>query len=316
MSSGSSHCAACGGSDLRPHLAVAGEMGPRGLIPTTDRFGTALADIFRCATCGHMQLDPMPDEAVLGAAYAQAESDDYIREEPGQRQNARLALERIASYSGAPGRLVDLGCWVGALLVEAKQRGWQPVGVEPSDFASEYARQHYSLNVLTADVLTAPLPPSSFDAVTMGDVIEHLAAPGAALDRIRELLTPGGILWLALPDAGSLAARAFGRRWWSVIPTHVQYFTRQSMRVLLDRHGFDVLEARTAPKAFTVGYYLGRLSGYSPPVAEALTSVADRARLADRIWTLDLHDRMGIVARVRSPALHGATAASILATTR
>lgn len=245
-----------------------------------------------------MQLDPMPGEGLLAAAYAQAASDDYIREEPGQRQNARLALDRLEEHSNTRGTLVDLGCWVGVLLAEAERRGWRTVGVEPSDFASEYARKRYSLNVLTADLLTAPLPTAAFDAVTMGDVIEHLTSPGAALDRIRELLVPGGILWLALPDAGSLVARAFGRRWWSVIPTHLQYFTRHSMAVLLRRHGFELLDARTAPKAFTVGYYLGRVTGYSPPVARALESAARSARLDDRIWTLDLHDRMGIVARV------------------
>ena len=38
-------CAACGAVGLVPHLAVAGEIGADGLIPTTDRFGTALADI-------------------------------------------------------------------------------------------------------------------------------------------------------------------------------------------------------------------------------------------------------------------------------
>ena len=60
-------------------------------------------------------------------------------------------------------------------------------------------------------------------------------------------------------------ARALGRRWWSVLPTHVQYFTRGSISELLRRGGFDVLEVHTAPKAFTVRYYLERIGGYSPP---------------------------------------------------
>ena len=39
-----------------PTLQVAGQAGPQGLIPTTDRFGVALADIVCCRSCGHMQL--------------------------------------------------------------------------------------------------------------------------------------------------------------------------------------------------------------------------------------------------------------------
>ena len=51
------------------------------------------------------------------------------------------------------------------------------------------------------------LPVGAFDAVTMGDVLEHLVRPDAALERIAGLLRPGGVLWLALPDAGSRVAR-------------------------------------------------------------------------------------------------------------
>ena len=88
-----------------------------------------------------------------------------------------------------------------------------------------------------------------------------------------------------------------GARWWSVIPTHVHYFTRRSLCTLLARHGWRVVEITTAPKAFTVGYYLGRVEGYSPPVARALVSGAQRVRIAERIWAPDFRDRMGILAR-------------------
>jgi hypothetical protein len=88
-----------------------------------------------------------------------------------------------------------------------------------------------------------------------------------------------------------------GRRWWSVIPTHVQYFTRNSVRMLLDRHGYAVLSMETAPKAFSVRYYLERVGGYDQGVAAALVRGAERARLADRLWAPDFRDRMLVVAR-------------------
>ena len=143
-------CAACGAAALTPHLAVAGEAGPAGLIPSTDRFGTALADIVRCRRCGHMQLSPMPSEELLAHSYAAAESEEYVEEEAGQRETARRTLELIERH--APGRraLLDLGSWVGFLLAEASERGWrQAVGVEPSRFASDYARAELGVEVIT-----------------------------------------------------------------------------------------------------------------------------------------------------------------------
>ena len=282
-----------------PHLKVAGQADAAGLIPSSSQFGTALSDIVRCTACGHMQLAVPPSEAGLTEAYGQAESDDYVEEELGQRTTARQALERIERHRG-PGRLLDVGCWVGFLLDEARERGWATVGVEPSAFASAFARERLGLEVRPGDLFTASLEPGSFDAIVLGDVIEHLPDPGRALERIASLMAPGAVLYLALPDAGSRIARLLGPRWWSVIPTHVQYFTRASLGKLLTRHGWELLELATAPKAFTIRYYASRVAGYSESAGRALVVLTERAGVADRLWAPDFRDRMAALARIAS----------------
>jgi SAM-dependent methyltransferase len=195
------------------------------------------------------------------------------------------------------GRLCDLGCWAGFLVSEAERRGWRATGVEPSAFASRFARERLGLDVQQGTLESADLPSESFDALVLGDVIEHLPDPRHALRRIAALLAPGGVVYLALPDAGSRVARTLGSRWWSVLPTHVQYFTRASMARLLDREGFTLEWMGTAPKAFTVRYYAQRLEGYSSPVAAAATRTAEHAGVAERLVWPDFRDRMALVAR-------------------
>jgi SAM-dependent methyltransferase len=292
-------CAACGARELHVKLTVQRAGGDDALIPSTDRYGRAPGNIVRCASCGHMQAEPMPEREQLAEGYADAASEAYIDEEEGQRETARRALERIEAHALRRGSLLDLGCWVGFLLAEARDRGWRTLGVEPSRFAGAFAREGLGLEVIIGDLLGTPLPEGSFDAVTMGDVIEHLPEPHEALHRIRVSMTPSGVLWLALPDAGSRLARAMGRYWWSVLPTHVQYFTRRSIVTLLARSGFEVLELATAPKAFTVRYYLERVGGYWPPLARALVRAAGTAGVADHLWAPDFRDRMTVIARVR-----------------
>jgi SAM-dependent methyltransferase len=295
-------CAACASTVLRPHLRVE-RARAEDLIPTTELFGAALGDIVRCPACGHMQLDRFPSEAELGEAYGEAESEDYVEEEAGQRETARIALERIERYAPrAPGRdgtaaLLDLGCWVGFLLAVARERGWDTLGVEPSAFASAYARERLGLDVLRQDLFEADLGDRRFDAVVLADVLEHLPRPADALDRIAGLAAEGGVLYLALPDAGSRVARRMGVRWWSVIPTHVHYFTRPSLLTLLRRRGWKPLWAGTAPKSFTVRYYLERIGGYSPALAGALAAAARSAGVAERMWAPDFRDRMAVIAR-------------------
>jgi SAM-dependent methyltransferase len=294
-------CAVCTAGGLRLHLRVRGRAERRSMIPTTDAYGMALDDIVVCGACGHMQLAHTPTDEELLPLYEEAEADHYIAEEAGQRVTAGVALDLIERHTGR-GRLLDLGCWVGFLLAEARDRGWEVQGVEPSAYASAFGREQLGLPVQRTDLFSADLPAGAFDAVVLGDVIEHLADPGAALERIGSLLAPGGVVYLALPDAGSAIARRMGSRWWSVIPTHVQYFTRDSVATLLRRHGFEPLHVRTAPKTFSVRYYAWRIGGYSTGAARWLERATVATHLAERQWAPDFRDRMAIVARrVSSP---------------
>jgi len=246
-----------------------------------------------------MQVAEFPPGQTLEEGYGEVSEGAYLDEEAGQRATAARALDRIERHVSRGGAICDLGCWVGFLLSEAERRGWSTTGVEPSRFAAGLARERFGLEVLTGTLDSVELPRGSFDCVVMGDVIEHLPDPGAALDRILDLLRPDGVLYLALPDAGSAVARRLGSRWWSVLPTHVQYITRMSLARLLSAHGFTVEWMGTAPKAFTVRYYLERLEGYSAPVAAGAVRVAERVGVADRLVWPDFRDRMAIVARGR-----------------
>ena len=66
---------------------------------------------------------------------------------------------------------------------------------------------------------------------------------------------------------------------------------------LLRRRGWEPLWVGTAPKSFTVGYYLVRIGGYSPAVAKALVAAASAAGVADAMWAPDFRDRMAVIAR-------------------
>ena len=292
----SSACVVCGAGDPAPHLSVR-PTADASLVATTTAYGSAPADIVRCRACGHMQVARFPPGQTLEEGYGEVAEAAYLDEEAGQRATAARALQRIERHTGGPGAIADLGCWVGFLLSEAAGRGWTASGAEPSRFAARLARERFGLDVQTGTLESVELPGDAFDCVVMADVIEHLPDPGAALDRVARLLRPRGVLYLALPDAGSVVARRLGARWWSVLPTHVQYFTRASLTRLLAARGFTVEWIGTAPKAFTVRYYLERLEGYSRPLAAGAVRVAERTRVAERLVWPDFRDRMAVVAR-------------------
>lgn len=294
-------CPVCGSnrSEMRwpvPSEGTEGGVDADAFRPSSAHFGRPGGSILRCLVCGHGSLDQVPPTSTVRAAYAEAADPISLREEDGQVETARRALADVERIAGVrpPGRLADVGCWTGSLLVAAAERGWSAAGVEPSRWASARAQER-GLDVHTAEIDEHRWEAGSIRVATMCDVLEHLEQPRSALAVVHGLLEPGGALLVTVPDAGSLLARVMGRRWWSVLPMHVQYFSRGSMVRLLESCGFEVRSVRTHAKAFSARYYAERLGGYSRAIERAAARVVARG-MASRLVAPDFRDRMAVIA--------------------
>jgi 2-polyprenyl-3-methyl-5-hydroxy-6-metoxy-1,4-benzoquinol methylase len=299
MSEAGWRCPVCGGSRGVARWRVSSEATENGVAadvfrPSADRYGETVGKVLRCLDCGHGSLAETPTDEALAAAYEDAEDPVSIDEEPGQVETARRSLARIESVVGV-GRLVDIGCWTGSFVAAAAERGWSAVGVEPSAWAVKRAAER-GLDVRLGDLQHHDLDDGSFDCVVMGDVIEHVLDVREAIRACVRLLAPGGALYLTTPDAGARLARALGARWWSVLPMHVQYFTRASMQRLLEDEGLRVVTMDTHPKVFTAAYYAERLGGYSPALARFSVGTTRTLGFADRLVAPDFRDRMQVLA--------------------
>jgi SAM-dependent methyltransferase len=260
------------------------------LRPSSELYGVPAGRILRCRTCGHSFVEQPPDVE----EYENTEDPVTIREEPGRIATARRDLAEIERFV-APGRILDVGCWTGSFLIAARARGWEAVGIEPSKWATEQARGD-GLDVRTTTLDAHGLAPQGFRLIVLNDVIEHVADPAASVQILASLLEPGGSVFMATPDAGSTMARLLGRRWWSVLPMHLQYFTRGSLALLLQRHGFRVRWTKTHAKSFSARYYAERLGGYSSMLERLALGTLDTIRRSDRMVSPDFHDRMAVLA--------------------
>lgn len=127
--------------------------------------------------------------------------------DPSREDTSRAIYERGLEYveqRAGIGMLLDVGCAFGKFMECATRRGWSVRGVEISSYSSRYAREELGLNVLTGDLLSAPLDEGCFDLVTMWDVLEHVIEPRKTLDRAAQVLKPGGHLILTTDNYRSL----------------------------------------------------------------------------------------------------------------
>jgi 2-polyprenyl-3-methyl-5-hydroxy-6-metoxy-1,4-benzoquinol methylase len=141
----------------------------------------------------------------------------------------------------SPKRLLDIGCGRGDLLQIAAQSGWEVSGIEISPLAVQQANQLLKENrVQAGDLETLALASNAYTLITSYHVIEHLLDPVTHLAKIRQLLQPGGIVFIETPNLASLGAKVRGKRWSHIIPPeHINYFTPDSLRYTLSQAGFQ-----------------------------------------------------------------------------
>ena len=136
---------------------------------------------------------------------------------------------------------MDVGCATGNFMKIARENGWQVLGIEPIEKAAQLARENYQLEVITGSLSTAQLPESTFDVITMWDVLEHLPSPKQAFQKSLEILKPGGICVFSIPNLASFDRYIFGKYWigWDP-PRHFHLFSAQTLQQLVAMTGFQI----------------------------------------------------------------------------
>ncbi len=218
-------------------------------------------DVIDCGSCGFRHVVPLPTPAEQEAEYAEnyysGEKPDYLKHAAEDAEwlmlmhRDRLETIRDALPAETPAPiLIDIGSGPGFFLDEARALGFAVRGIEPSRQAAEFARSrgHDITNAMFDGRLAASLSPA--DAVTMTNVLEHVADPVELLSNAIACLKPGGVLMVAVPNDYSplqIAAREGQglQPWWVAPPHHLNYFDFRSLSALCARLGQELLSVST-----------------------------------------------------------------------
>jgi SAM-dependent methyltransferase len=155
----------------------------------------------------------------------------------------------LRSLGGAR-RALDLGCGDGRLTSELHAK--EIVAADVSRVALYRARGRLGLRGIEFVELDPdePLPfaDAAFDLVLCVETLEHVRDVQLLLSEVRRVLRPGGRLAVATPANSRLAAldvllRGLEARFDPSSP-HLRFFTRRSLRRLLDELGFEIWSLR------------------------------------------------------------------------
>ena len=226
--------------------------------------------IIECASCGFKHIDPLPSKEELNNLYRQ---EFYSEEKPDYFKNAKEDFSWwMATYNNyysllekhTKGRkILDVGSGPGDFLVCGKKRGWKTLGIEPSVAAYKYSKNRKLSVINNFFSYEAVRQYGFFDAIHAAMVLEHVPDPISFIKDMKKLLKPNGILAIYCPNDYNplqeiLQKKLKFKPWWVVPKHHLNYFDAASMKKVLVKTGFEVVESLGT---FPMEFFL--LSGFN-----------------------------------------------------
>jgi SAM-dependent methyltransferase len=219
--------------------------------------------IWRCRRCTVRFMNPQYTDSYLAAFYSryidefeQAQSPEYLTRRRAAKTEHLAAVERHV----APGRLFSIGVGDGLELRIARERGWSVEGYDVDPRTTERVAQDAGATVYSGDLFAHDLAENGYDCVFLDQVLEHPKNPADYLRLCHRILRPGGVLYLGIPNVGSLACewkRVLGkiglggtRGKFYATQHHLSYFSHHAVAEVLRQHRFDVLELSGDPKPY------------------------------------------------------------------
>jgi len=171
---------------------------------------------------------------------------------PGFRYTVNK-IKYVTQYYLSPDqrRAIDVGCGPGYLLSELKQLRFDCLGIDFNPSVVQIAKEHFHVNAKVGqveDLITLNL---HFDLALLIHVLEHVEDPAGLLRSIRQIMNPGGILFIDLPNRDRFvinrSLQSGDLCWGEYPPHHLTFWSMSSLSKTLELAGYSVLECHPRP---------------------------------------------------------------------
>jgi SAM-dependent methyltransferase len=175
------------------------------------------------------------DQQVI--AFEQSWYRDHPDDKAAKAAVVARYLRAIKRAAGHGAKVLDFGCGAGAFVAAAATAGFEATGI---DFSA--TRQDQSNRTGVSIVGHLAELPSGYraDAVTLFEVLEHLADPSGVLRDLSSLMHDGGIVLVTVPDCEGITVPNNWEDFTRIqMLEHVNHFTAGTLDTIFERAGFD-----------------------------------------------------------------------------
>ena len=209
--------------------------------------------------CGYYSVIDIPSETDLQSFY----NEKYFQNSKGSYQTdyssdellffRNKIMQRLAAGNEISnqkrGKFLDVGCGEGFALSTLKGQGWDVCGIDYSSYGTDVHNPDCSKFLKIGDFTSLAnefvSAQEEFDLIWLINVLEHAREPEVILKHLKDILAPGGVIAITVPNDFSELQKLFlsnglvDSPYWIAPPEHLHYFTAESLKALVGKSGFQ-----------------------------------------------------------------------------
>jgi len=212
-----------------------------------------LVEIKECLGCGLIGPEQFIGTGPIKNAYsktayflsqdtAHAGYRNYIRYDAHRNISEGKVFGKFLKKIKDKGSVLEIGCASGHFLKGLSLScEWDTSGLDISGFMAKNASAD-GINIACGMFEEVKINPNSFDAVCMRHVLEHMGQPVYSLEKAKDILKPGGVLLIEIPN-GELDIQLFMSRDSIVMSphNHLYFFKIETIKKMLNKLGFGII---------------------------------------------------------------------------
>lgn len=205
--------------------------------------------IIKCKTCGHVQIDPIPD--------IDEDTDFYNTDSQSKELHSNMDLQQIKEKSTydtsrraqfvsdiatKDKKILEIGSGYGFFLEHMVNNGYYVEAIELSEDRRELSKAYCNCNIYSYNIMVDNIPEElyeNYDIIVMFHVLEHITKPEVFLRQASKMLKKGGKFIIEVPNLDDHMlgiSNEYTEFFWQ--RAHVSYYSFEALNRLLVKSDF------------------------------------------------------------------------------
>jgi len=206
---------------------------------------SAKPSVFKCLGCGIYFLPKEEIPGHLELCYEEVIDTNYIQNINSKEKTFKNAFSKIVKkYISDKSNILEIGSYCGIFLDILNKNNISAIGIEPSKWAVDYARNNNVLNIINSNIenFYNNVSNEKYNIIIAWDVIEHISDPLLIFKLGIKVQKGGDYIVISTIDIESSIAKILGYRWPWIMNMHIFYFGSKSLEYCANTIGYKLIE--------------------------------------------------------------------------